>query len=81
MFPAGQCWEHGKGGLAAHLFPTPVPISSVETLALHPASEAGIFIYEHDKASYKLTRQVDTELQIKIKMIEIESRVKDHATH
>ena len=36
--------------------------------ALHPASEARIFIYEHDKASYKLTRQVDTELQIKIKI-------------
>ena len=45
------------------------------TLALHPASEAGIFIYEHDKASYKLTRQVDTELQIKIKICRYSDQV------
>ena len=44
-------------------------------LALHPASEAGIFIYEHDKASYKLTRQVDTELQIKIKICRYSDQV------
>ena len=74
MFTAGQCWEHGKGGLAAHLFPTQSPSAEWRcgtltlALTLHPASEAGIFIYEHDKASYKRTRQVDTELQIKIKI-------------
>ena len=72
MFTAGQCWEHGKGGLAAHLLLHQSPSAEWRcgalALALHPASEAGIFIYEHDKASYKLTRQVDTELQIKIKI-------------
>ena len=37
MFTAGQCWEHGKGGLAAHLFPTQSPSAEWRcgTLTLH----------------------------------------------
>ena len=64
MFTAGQCWEHGKGGLAARLYPTTVPISRVEMWNTDTTPLALLALHRHRKLEYlfmNMTRQVTSE--------------------